>query len=150
MTITEFKKVLKQCVKTQGFEYENKNYCLNLDKIIIIISVQKSNYGIDDYYINYGFYVKDIHKNNFNCAKITECDIRGRFYDETDGKGDLFSLGALSSSEFEEITNFNIRKVIVPVMENGIEEYFKKFPNAFCAAKLSLKEYLEPAKERRT
>lgn len=42
--------------------YCKKNYYCNSDKIIVVINLQKSNFD-NSYYINYGFYVKDIHND---------------------------------------------------------------------------------------
>lgn len=113
-----------------------------MESLIIVINIQKSNYN-DGYYINYGFFVKAIHGDNFVYPKISECDITGRFLNDIGSKkGFIFSLASLSSHEFVEAINVNIEKIIVPVIEQGIEKYFEMFPSAICAAKLNLKEYL--------
>lgn len=51
------------------------------DKIIVVLNLQKSNLIIA-IIINYGFCVKDIH-NDLQYPKNNECDITGRFLNET-------------------------------------------------------------------
>ena len=60
MDNTEFKKIVQEITSKYGFMYCKKNYYYNSDKIIVVINLQKSNFD-NSYYINYGFYVKDIH-----------------------------------------------------------------------------------------
>lgn len=147
ISIAEFKKTLEKCLAVRGLKYIKKNYYLNSEKLIIVINVQKSDYE-DGYYINYGFYVKDIHEDASDHPKIPGCDIMGRFSYETGGRQEfIFSLDSFSTGEFEEVVLLNIERIIVPVIEKGIEEYFKMFPNAVCAAKLKLREYLALAKK---
>lgn len=65
------------------------------DKIIVVINLQKSNFD-NSYYINYGFYVKDIH-NDLQYPKNNECDITGRFLNETN-KG-IYQLDTMNAEE---------------------------------------------------
>ena len=81
MNNTEFKKIVQEITSKYGFMYCKKNYYYNSDKIIVVINLQKSNFD-NSYYINYGFYVKDIH-NDLQYPKNNECDITGRFLNET-------------------------------------------------------------------
>lgn len=143
MTNIEFKKLLEKCVNERGFKHSKKNYYFYSESLIIVINIQKSNYD-DGYYINYGFFVKAIHGDNFVYPKISECDITGRFLNDIGGKKEfIFSSSSISSHECVEAINGNIEKIIVPVIEQGIKKYFEMFPNAICAAKLNLKEYLK-------
>ena len=141
MNKNELKKELQVSVKKFGFEFHNRSYYYNSEKLIIAINIQKSNFS-DSYYINYGFFVKSIHEN-ISYPKICECDIMGRF--ENNVKSDLFDLETINTHELQRCIDANFKKVILPVMNDGIMKYFELFPNAICAAKLGLKCYLENA-----
>ena len=65
------------------------------DKIIVVLNLQKSNFD-NSYYINYGFCVKDIH-NDLQYPKNNECDITGRFLNETN-KG-IYQLDTMNAEE---------------------------------------------------
>ena len=138
MNNTEFKKLLQICTEKVGFKYSKRNYYYENDEIIIVIDTQKSNYD-NSYYINYGFWVKAIH-NNTDYPKITDCDIMGRFRDNTT---DNFQLQNLDSNKLMECINSNLSDIIIPVINEGIPKYFDLFPRAICMAKLKLKTYLE-------
>ena len=138
MNKNEFKKELHECAKNRGFEWHNRNYYNNSQNVITVINIQKSNFS-DSYYINYGFCIKDIHKE-LNYPKIRECDIMGRFANGE--KKDVFDLCILDVNELKVCIEDNFEKVIVPVMNEGIEKYFELYPQAICAAKLTLKRYL--------
>ena len=93
----------------------------------------------DYYYINYGFCVKDIH-NDLQYPKNNECDITGRFLNETN-KG-IYQLDSMNAEELVMSLEKNILNFIVPVINEGISKYFELFPNAICRATLNLKKYL--------
>ncbi len=145
MNNTELKKVLQVSTGLIGFKYCRKNYYYKSEKLIIVINTQKSNYG-DTYYVNYGFCVRDIHVN-FDYPKINECDIIGRFVNETnDGTKYEFELSTINSDELMKCFEYNIKNIIEPVVHEGINKYFELFPQAIFAAKRELKEYLEKRK----
>lgn len=145
MNNTEFKKILQVSTSVIGFEYCRKNYYYKSEKLIIVINTQKSNYG-DSYYVNYGFCARDIH-DNFDYPKINECDIIGRFVNETnDEKKYEFELSTINSDKLIKCFDYNIRNIIEPVVNEGIKKYFKLFPQAIFTAKRELKEYLEKSK----
>lgn len=142
MNNIEFKKILQSCVSEVGFVYCNKNYYYKTESLVAVINLQKSNYD-NSYYINYGFCVRDIH-DDLEYPKIYECDIRGRFIDETNTeKNDNFQLYINDSDELKSIIKNNLRKTIIPVINEGIQKYFELFPKAIFSATRSLKEYLE-------
>lgn len=136
-----FKKILQKCMDRVGFSFKNNNYYYDNNEMIAVINVQKSNYD-NSVYINYGFYLKDIHTNT-KPPKINECDIFGRFINCIDGnKKTDFSLEELDCDKLEECIKLNIEKTIVPVTRDGIKKYFDIYPRAIMTAKRSLKEYL--------
>ena len=86
-----------------------------------------------------GFCVKDIH-NDLQYPKNNECDITGRFLNETN-KG-IYQLDTMNAEELVMSLEKNILNFIVPVINEGISKYFELFPNAICRATLNLKKYL--------
>ena len=92
MNNTEFKKLLQICTEKVGFKYSKRNY-----------------YYDNIYYINYGFWVKAIHDNT-DYPKITDCDIMGRFRDNTT---DSFQLQNFDSNKLMECINSNLSDIIV-------------------------------------
>lgn len=136
----EFKKIIQNCVSEYDFVYKNKNYYHN-DKLVVVINCQKSNYE-NAYYINYGFWVKEIHEET-KYPLVEMCDVMGRFTNIINDKEEYnFRLDTLDKNNLEENIKRNVTHLIVPVIENGIEKYFKMYPQAICAAKMSLKNYL--------
>lgn len=107
--------------------YCKKNYYCNSDKIIVVINLQKSIFD-NSYYINYGFCVKDIH-NDLRYPKNNECDITGRFLNETN-KG-IYQLDTMNAEELGMRLEKNILNIIVPVINEGISTYFDYFPMLF-------------------
>ncbi|MBP5494327.1 MAG: DUF4304 domain-containing protein [Lachnospiraceae bacterium] len=138
MDNTEFKKIVQETTSKYGFKYFKKNYYYELDNVIIVINLQKSNYD-NSYYINYGFCVKDIH-DNLQYPKCYECDITSRFVD-TENKGE-YQLDTLNPVELVMNLEKNINSFIVPVINEGIKKFFELFPQYSCMATLSLKKYL--------
>jgi len=136
----EFKKIIQKCVYEYGFIYKNKNYYYD-DKLVIVINCQKSNYE-NTYYINYGFWVKEIHEET-KYPLVEMCDVMGRFNNIIGDKIEYnFRLDIIDEECLEENIKRNITHLIVPVLENGIEKYFEIYPQAMHVAKTILKDYL--------
>ena len=134
----EFKKIVQESTSKFGFKYCKKNYYFNSDKLIVVINLQKSNFD-NSYYVNYGFWVKDIH-NDLQYPKSNECDITGRFVNEINK--DIYPLDAMNVNELAINLENNIISTIVPVINEGISKYFELFPKAICRATINLKKYL--------
>lgn len=142
MDNTEFKKLLQICTEKFGFKHYKKNYYYKSEKIIIVINIQKSNFD-NSYYINYGFWVRAIH-DNLDYPKITDCDIVGRFINNTTDTTEFdFPLSRLVSDKLMGCVNSNLSNTIVPIINEGVQKYFDLFPEAIFAAKPTLKIYLE-------
>ncbi len=142
METKEFKKILRLCLEKNGFSKTNKDYYLFSDKIITVINVQKSNYG-DNIYVNYAFFLRDLHKD-MDKPKYTEGDVRGRFrFDYEGSTHDSYTLTDLDAHTLEESINNNLLSVIQPVVKYGIAKYFDLFPKAIHTATITLREYLD-------
>ena len=138
MNDTEFKKIVQESTSKYGFQYCKKNYYCDLDNVIIVINLQKSDFN-NYYYINYGFCVKDIH-NEIQYPKWNECDITSRFVNAMNK--DEYRLDKLNAEELVMSLEENIKKFIVPVIHDGISKLFELFPQYICMATLNLKHYL--------
>ena len=138
----QFKKIIQDCVYQYGFVYQNKNYYYNNDDLIILLNCQKSSYE-NAYYINFGFWLKEIHENQ-KLPSVEECDIMGRFRNMM-GERVKYTFAPDELNEDSLLTDMkrNVNDSIMPVMENGIRKYFEIYPQAICAAKIALKEYLK-------
>ena len=77
--------------------------------------------------------MKDIH-NDLQYPKNNECDITGRFLNETN-KG-IYQWDTMNALAEELVMSLekNILNIIVPVINKGISTYFELFPNAICRA----------------
>lgn len=136
----EFKKIIRNCVSKYDFIYKNNNYYYD-DKLIVVINCQKSNYE-NAYYVNYGFWLKEIHEE-IKYPSVEMCDVMGRFNNFIGDKTEHnFCLDILDENCLEANIKRNIDNLILPVIENGIEKYFEIYPQAICAAKTILKDYL--------
>ena len=139
MDNTEFKKIVQGSTSKYGFMYCKKNYYCETDDMIVVVNLQKSNYN-NSYYINYGFFVKEIH-NELQYPRLNECDVTGRFINKT--SKDTYQLDIINADELVADLEKNINNYIVPVIYDGINKYFVLFPNAICRATLNLKEFLK-------
>lgn len=136
----EFKQILQSALNDAGLAYVKKNFYYNDENMIIMVNIQKSNYG-NSYYINYGFCVKEI--NNISNPHISECDIMGRFVNYGDGKKAYdFELEKLSREQFIQSLDKNIYDFIFPVQKYGICKYFELYPRDIVAAKSRLRDYI--------
>lgn len=139
MDSPEFKKIIREYMIENGFICENNKYYLQSEKLVATIQIQRSNFS-NVFYINYGFFVKEIHINT-NCSNICSCDVVGRF---NINDKDEYELSSLTSEMLIESLKANINGIIFPVANGGIIKYFELYPKAICAAKKDLREFLNP------
>ena len=141
MNNADFKKIVKNELTSAGFIYKNKNSYYSTEDLIAVIGLQKSNFS-DGWYINFWFYVKAIHNDNNDYPKPQECDMFGRFANPNPTTpGAPFDL-LLSQDEVEAAIKYDMDNKISPVIENGIEEYFRLFPTTVNGTKKKLKDYI--------
>ena len=137
----EFKKTLEALLHKYGFSYINKSYYCSNEELIVVVSVQKSDYS-QDYYINYGFLIKSIYPDKIY-PKDCECDFFGRFVlDINDIECGRICISDLDAETFSMSAGKFIDKKIKPVFDLGIRKYIEMNPSAKVTAKLKAKEYL--------
>lgn len=137
----EFKKALTSILKPYGFEYTNKGYYCSNDEVIVVIATQKSNFD-DSFYLNYGFLIKKLNPE-LEYPKDNGCDVTGRFvFKASSNIINTFNLQENTIAELEESVNEVVKTRIIPVLEKGLQEYFRLFPEYVVTATLKTKEYL--------
>ena len=142
MNNREFKSILHNCLEKRGFIRNKQRHYKITNNIIIVVDTQKSNYD-NSYYINYAFFVKDIHDGE-EYPKTTEGDVRGRFGYECEGKTyDYYNLKNINIDDLQSSFENNINNVLMPVAEYGIMKHFELFPKALYTATRKLKDYLD-------
>ena len=63
MNKAEFKKIVGETLKSQGFAYENKYQTSENTDLKIFIGFQKSNFE-NSFYINYDFFIKKLYEKS--------------------------------------------------------------------------------------
>ncbi|MBU5363430.1 DUF4304 domain-containing protein [Enterococcus raffinosus] len=134
----DFKLIVKSILEDNGFSFRRNTYYQDSKELIVCIDLQKSNFS-KNYYINYGFLIKELHPD-VKYPKTHTSDITGRFFIE-DGR-DEFEIDSLTAEEIQRSIQKELDKNILPTLKEGISYYFKKNPEAKAAATLRLKKYL--------
>lgn len=140
MDNAEFKKIVRKKLTEAGFVYRNKNYYCGTENLIVVIDLQKSNFS-DGWYIDFGFYVKAVHDVINEYPKLDDCDMDGRFHNYISPEAGPLEL-TMPPEDIEAVIQNDLEKKIFPVLENGIEEYFRLYPTAKNGAVRRLKDYL--------
>ena len=137
----EMKKTLGAILSEYGFKYVKKGYYFDHDELVIIISIQKSDYS-NSYYVNYGFFIK-AENPGISYPLINRCDIFGRFVFEVEGTVYYnIEIENFDLSIFKECIRKNVENIIVPVIESGLRKYFELCPQSIVAANQKAKKYL--------
>lgn len=138
----EFKKTLGGILQEHGFEHKNKAYYRSNDELIVVVAVQKSNFE-DSFYLNYGFFIRKFNPD-MEYPKENLCDVRGRFLFSKDGRPlGGFSIESGTEEELRHAIAEGLENVIMPVYENGLQEYCRILPDGLSTATLRAKEYLQ-------
>jgi len=131
MTKQEFKNVTKDCFKNYGFRLKNNHFFLDLDELIIVVDLMKSNFG-EYYYINFNFRIHALHENepyfggslianykNFELIGDPHLHIFLTTNPELHYEG-------LSANEYKEALNAFLVRYFGPIKEKGLK-YIKTF-----------------------
>ena len=124
MNNTEFKKIVGETLKPQGFAYENKYYTFENTDLKVFIGFQKSNFE-NSFYINYCFFIKKLHKKLERLSHGFG-DFGGRFvYNDNDKMLGDYKLSDLTEETLSESILENAEKFIKPAFEKGIDGIYK-------------------------
>lgn len=138
----QFQKVLKECLYKYGFEQKHNTYYLYSDECIALVETQKSYYS-ESYYINYGFVIRALHNEEDHLSINKFADVQGRFsYCSENGIQVSYDLSEIETDKLAENIDEEIKRILLPVVQEGIEKYFVKFPKAKCTVTRRLSEYL--------
>ncbi|HEM3442193.1 TPA: DUF4304 domain-containing protein [Streptococcus suis] len=144
MELKEFKNIVFDILKKNGFKYIKSKYCFENDELLVFIEFQKSNFS-NAYYINYYFVIKDLHKRIEKLTiKIRDFGARFAYYNY---EGELVN----NEFELEEISNenltFSIQKEldeeVFPAFNKGIYDYLSSRPIMKKMSSKATKKYLE-------
>ena len=136
-----FNVTLGKVLAEYGFNFIKKSYYKETEEIIAVVATQKSNFS-DETYINYGFLIKS-ESPDIQYPKDYECDVRGRFGFEIDGKQFYsIALDLLNEEELSDQVKENVEKVIKPVLDSGLRKYFEMYPERLIMANLKAKKHL--------
>jgi len=134
----QFKEILGNYLKKMGFKYKKSCFYFLSEETIIVIGIQKSQWG-EEYYIRYGFSLRALHKEN-EYPKVHESDICGGFY-----TGMLnptaYTLDGLNESDLLCSIEDNYIERVDLVLKGGIMEYFRKYPQSIPVSRKKLREY---------
>lgn len=138
----EFKKIVGEVLRSKGFQLERKIYYARSKELIACIDFQKSNFD-NSFFINFGFTLVSLNPN-LKYPRSNTSDVMGRFicYDKGEKKPS-FNLECLCQEELVKSVLMNLESNVLPVVESGLERYFKINPAAKSVAKLSVKQYLK-------
>lgn len=137
----EFKKAIKEVTGEYGFKYVKKGYYYMNEELIIVIDLQKSNFS-DGYYINFGFFIKEMHQDiTFPATNI--CDVFGRLTIDYEGETyECIHYSKIEPCVLKEGLRKKIKAYLLPVMQEGLARYFELYPQNICIATLNAKKYL--------
>lgn len=138
----EFKEVVGNVLKKNGFKYGKKHFYLEDDKLLVYIDFQKSNFS-NSYYIEYCFIIKDLHPQ-IEKFHLKDVDFRARFayYDENDAIKADFELDLLTLQQVELSIEREINNEIIPAFELGILSYLRERPIMKKMSSIRTKEFL--------
>ena len=135
------KKLSKKLQVNMVLNNMKKGYYYMDEDLIIVIDLQKSNFS-DGYYINFGFFIKEMHQNiTFPATNI--CDVFSRLTIDYDGKTyDCIHYSEIEPCVLKEGLRKKIKTCLVPVMQEGLGRYFELYPQNICIATLNAKNSL--------
>ena len=137
----ELKKAIKEVTEEYGFKYVKKGYYYMKDDLIIVLDLQKSDYK-DAYYLNYGYLIKGLQPDVL-FPKTYICDISGRIVITYEGSECYcIQYSDLESSIFKTALKIEINETILPVIQNGLINYYKLHPEKLYIVSSKVKQYL--------
>lgn len=139
----EFKKIINDCLLSNGFVKKGKLYYKDSDEVICSLGLQKSNHA-NCYYVNVGIVIKEINPS-LELPRDVDGDIRCRFYFEVDEKKvDCLPIDQLSESNVI-ITSLkkNILELVDPSLKlEGLKKLLNDKPVLLYQTKMVVKKYL--------
>lgn len=129
MHISDFKKTIFDFFKERGYAKKSNNLSLRQGENITVLTLQKSSHS-DAYYINFGFYLLDLHEN-LEVKNSYDCDVRGRFgYKQKMKETDLFEPDVFNNeATLKKILQINVKKYIEDIVtKDDLRKLLKKQP----------------------
>ena len=142
MNKQEFKQLVGEVLKENGFTYSNKYYQLENNELKVFIDFQKSNFS-NSFYINYCFLVKALHEGETKIS-LKNSDFRSRFAYYTSEKtlGD-FDLENLDDDAARLSIQKGIDEDILPAFKESAIKYLNERPIMKMMTSLEAKKYFK-------
>ena len=132
MESSEFKKIFNEVAKENGFEKAYEGWFKEFDEIIIVLDLQKSNFG-NFYYLNIKLFIQGVFGNKYIKNKqLVKLDVGDIFLRHPDIYSNLLDLdSSLEDNERKEGLIHMFKNFIVPFSnktstKEGIKELHKK------------------------
>lgn len=132
MESNDFKKLLDEVAKENGFEKAYEGWFKEFDEVILVLDLQKSNFG-NNYYLNIKLYIQGAFGNVYvKSKKLVKIDGGDIFLRQPDNYSNLLDLDAsLGNSERKAGIREMFNDFITPLSnktstKEGIKELYKK------------------------
>lgn len=138
-----FKKILNDCLQTNEFSKVGKYYIKESHDVLCSVGIQKSNYS-NCYYIESGFFIKEISMVTNTTPREVDGDIRYRFQFNINRKvTDCIEIESINDSELISMIELNIKEFINPSLNiAGLKKLIKSKPFLLYQTKLNAKQFL--------
>jgi len=118
----ELKKVLNNELSQYGFHRKGSTWLLKKKEVIVLVNLQKSNYG-EYYYINIGFLLR--HIDDIQNPRVEFCHLQGRADGISENDTSLVSSLLDLESSLDDENRINlfslfIREKIIPLVLSGV------------------------------
>jgi hypothetical protein len=137
----KFIKTFMTVLSEFGFSENGKIARFETNELIIVATVQKSQYS-SSFYLNYGFLIKALSPE-VDTPQDNQCDIFGRLQLTISGETKpSVDYEKVNENEFSIALRECLSVKIKPVLDFGLMKYFELFPSATSAINLKAKKYL--------
>ncbi|MGG0177710.1 DUF4304 domain-containing protein [Gottfriedia acidiceleris] len=141
MDIKEFKKLVDEALLAKGMKKRRSDYYYVNEEIISVLGLQKTSYT-NGYYLNLGYFIKDLNTKEF--PKYTDGNIRLRFEFKINRKlTDLIDFHNVDKERLIEQFQMNINNYILPIKRiSDLQKLLKKEPKLLLQTTLETKKFL--------
>jgi hypothetical protein len=132
METTDFKKIFGEIAKENGFERAHEGWFKESPEVILVLDLQKSNFG-NNYYLNIKLFIQGTFGNTYSKSKkLVKTDGGNIFLRQPDNYSNLLNLDvSLEESDRKEGLRKMFSEFITPFSnktntKEGIKELHKK------------------------
>jgi hypothetical protein len=138
----EFKKIVNQYLKTQGFMKKGSYYYKESEEMKFVFGLQKSNFS-NGYYVNLGIFIKELHKE-IEFPRDIDGDVYLRCYVDENEEFDLIDLDYVDGVEpIIKLLNKSIEQFVFPAITyDGFLNLLESDPSLINVTTLKAKQFL--------